>query len=337
MPALTTPARHARLATRLAMAGVLVVIGLSTFVRAGPSIPVVTLDPSDVRAAGRTVEASTTALGSEGLVDTRFPLISPPPRVLALSPDGAVTAVVGLTGPGAGPLTVVSDTTQLDVAIANARAAVFATDGSRLSALDQAGGLWLVDPSNGNARSVAAGPFAPPVGVLDDGRLVLNRVSSVEAPTWSTAVTIAASGADETPVDPAAGQDGLDYGAIPLADGSIALVRHRVGGGVSIMRFALDGSSTEIGRIDGATEVTVSSDATHAAWVEAGRMRLAALPSAAGAIDLGQSLGARFSPQGELLLVFTTGGTTVVDRAGATVGQFGPNACWTASDEGCRP
>jgi hypothetical protein len=127
------------------------------------------------------------------------------------------------------------------------------------------------------------------------------------------------------------------YGATPLADGTLVLVRHRIGGGVAIVRLDPQGGEAAMAELDGAATVAVSSDGHWLAWPAAGRTWLAAIDDVAEAVAIGDGSPVRFSPDGSLLLVLAADAAVIVDRAGKRIDQAKPGACWVGGGRGCRP
>jgi hypothetical protein len=129
----------------------------------------------------------------------------------------------------------------------------------------------------------------------------------------------------------------LVYGATPLVDGSVAIVRHRVGGGVDLARVDGAGVETVLARLDGAAAVAVSADGARLAWPAAGTTWLAPVDAVSDAVAIGDGAPARFSPDGSLLLVLGSSASDIVDGAGDRIGSASAAACWVGGGRGCRP
>ncbi len=312
---------------------------ISPQVRAGPPPPVRALDETSIRAAGRSIALSTINVKGSQLLDPSGPGLAPPARVLAAAPDGSALAVSRADRGQVGPLTIARhDGSQLDVELPGVRGAAFDASSGWLAVVDLAGALWRVDAQSGAASRLADGPFGSAPAVLADGRVLAIRLSSVDAPTWSAAVIVQSSSGEESPVaSSTGGQDQLVYQANPLSDGTIALVRHRTGGGLTLVKVRADGSEAWLADVEEAPLVTISPDGQWLAWAASGRVRISRLDRGRLTRDLGDGTGARFSPDSSLLLLFSETGTRVVDLNGNAVTQAGPAACWLGDGRGCQP
>ena len=316
-----------------------IIISSSPEVRAGPPPPVTALDAASIRAAGRTIALPTLTVKGVQLLDAAGPGLAPPARILAAAPDGSTVAVSRVDRGQVGPLTVArEDGSQLDVELPGVRGAAFDASGAWIAVVDLAGALWGVDAQNGAATRLADGPYGSAPAVLPDGRVLAIRLSSVDAPTWAAAVIVHPTSGEESPVVPSTGgENQLVYQATPLSDGTIALVRHRTGGGVTIAKVRSDGSETPLAEFEDAPMVAISPDGHWLAWAAAGRMHLSRTDRGRLTRDLGDGTGARFSVDGSLLLLFSTSGTRVVDLNGNAVTEAGPSACWLGDGRGCQP
>jgi hypothetical protein len=163
------------------------------------------------------------------------------------------------------------------------------------------------------------------------------RLSAVDAPLWASAETVDGSGAVTPLTGALAAEAQLVYAATPLADGATALVRHRLGGGVAIVRRAADGAERVLTDLDGAASVDVSPDGTALTWLGGGTRWLASMNRVGEAIAIGDGSRARFSPDGSLLLVSGPDGAIIIDRSGNLIDAVGPGACWIGGGRGCRP
>ena len=230
----------------VALGGValVVVVSASPQVRAGPPPAVTARDAAAVRAAGDQITLAARSLDGVALLEP----LSAGSRLAApaaVAPDGLTLAFTPVGRGLPGPLVLASgDGAQLDVALPGVRGAAFAPTGDWLAVVDLAGALWRVETVTGAAIRLADGPFGPDPTVLPDGRVLVVRMSSVEAPIWAAAQLVDANGA-AAPVDPSAAPESqLVYQASAVIDGSIALVRHRTGGGVDVVRVSDGASST---------------------------------------------------------------------------------------------
>lgn len=327
------------LAAAVAVGLAAIIISSSPEVRAGPPPPVTALDEASVRAAGRTIALSTVTVKGVQLLDPTGPGLGPPARILAAAPDGSAVAVSRVDRGQVGPLTIArEDGSQLDVELPGVRGAAFDASGAWMAVVDLAGALWGVDAQNGAASRLADGPFGSAPAVLADGRVLAIRLSSVDAPTWAAAVRVHPTSGEESPVAPSNGsQDQLVYQATPLLDGTIALVRHRTGGGVTLARVRADGSEAWLADFEDAPVVAISPDGQWLAWAASGRVHMSRIDRGRLTRDLGDGTGARFSVDGSLVLLFGTSATRVVDLNGNAVSEAGPAACWLGDGRGCQP
>jgi hypothetical protein len=322
----------------LALGVTVLLIQISPQVRAGPPPPVTVLEPDALRDSGRLLVLGRRSVDGVPLVEPRAAGGLKSPRSLAAAPDGLTLAVSTVEAGRIGPLTLArADGSQLDVQLPGVRGAAFEPGGSWLAAVDLAGALWRVDTLTGAATRLADGPYGPDPSVLPDGRILVVRLSAIDAPLWAAAETVDGAGA----VVPVAGgsepESQLVYGATPLDDGSVAIVRHRVGGGVDLVRVDGAGSETALARLAGAAAVAVSPDGARLAWPAAGTTWLAPADAVTDAVAIGDGAPARFSPDGSLLLVFGSGTVEIFDVAGDHIGSASSAACWIGGGRGCRP
>ncbi|MGH2489117.1 MAG: TolB family protein [Candidatus Limnocylindria bacterium] len=325
-------------ALALGLAATVIVISSSPGVRAGPPPPVTALDQASIRAAGRTIALPTLTVKGAQLVDPMGPGLAPPARILAAAPDGSAVAMSRVDRGQVGPLTIArEDGSQLDIELPGVRGAAFDAPGTWLAVVDLAGALWGVDAQSGAASRLADGPYGSAPAVLADGRILAIRLSSVDAPTWAAAVMVDPSSGEESPVGSSGSQDQLVYQATPLSDGTIALVRHRTGGGVTLVRVRADGSEAWLADLEDAPVVAISPDGQWLAWAASGRVRISRIDRGRLTRDLGDGTGARFSGDSSLVLLFGVTGTRVVDLNGNAVTEAGPAACWLGDGRGCQP
>jgi hypothetical protein len=323
-------------ATALGLA--LLVFQISPQVRAGPPPPVTRLEAAALRDSGRALTLAGRSVAGVPLVELLPGGRAKAPRPLAAAPDGLTVAVSAADSGVIGPLTLArADGSQLDVELPGVRGAAFEPGGSWLAAIDLAGAMWRVDTATGEAARIADGPYAPNLSVLPDGRILVVRLSAVDAPVWAAAETVDSGGAVVPWTGSLAAEAQLVYGATPLADGSVALVRHRTGGGVALVRLDAQGSELTMAAIDGAAGVEVSADGRSLAWPAGGVTWLAATDAVAEATAIGDGFPARFSPDGTLLLVLGPDAASIVDLAGERIDLARPEACWVGGGRGCRP
>jgi hypothetical protein len=327
------------LAAAVVVGLVVIVIASSPEVRAGPPPPVTGLDEASIRAAGRTIALPILTVKGVQLLNPTGPGLAPPARILAAAPDGSAVAVSRVDRGQVGPLTIArEDGSQLDVELPGVRGAAFDASGAWMAVVDLAGALWEVDTQSGAASQLADGPFGSAPAVLADGRVLAIRLSSVHAPTWAAAVIVHPTNGEESAVAPSTGsQDQLVYQATPLSDGTIALVRHRTGGGVTLAKVRADGSEAWLADFEDAPVVAISPDGQWLAWAASGRVHISRIDRGRLTRDLGDGIGARFSVDGSLVLVFSASATRVVDLNGNAVTEAGPAACWLGDGRGCQP
>jgi hypothetical protein len=312
----------------------LVAVLISPQVRAGPPPAVIARDAAAVRAAGDQVTLAARSVDGASLLEPRSGRATPV-QPLAVGPDGLSIALSPVAPGQAGPVVLAaSDGSQLDVALPGVRGAAFSPNGDWVAVVDLTGALWRVETATGSAIRLADGPFGPDPTVLPDDRVLVVRLSSVEAPTWASAQLIDQGGAATAVDATAAPESQLDYQAAALLDGSVAVVRHRTGGGVDVIRIA-DGQPTTTGTLDAAA-VAVSPTGERLAWASNGTLWLDR-PDAHVPFNLGSGRSARFSPDGSLLLLFGDGAASVVDLAGNRRGPATMTACWFGDGRGCRP
>jgi hypothetical protein len=322
----------------VALGVTVLLIQISPQVRAGPPPPVTVLEPDALRDSGRLLGLAQRSVDGVPLVEPRPAGGLKSPRPLAAAPDGLSLAISTVEVGRIGPLTIArADGSQLDVQLPGVRGAAFEPGGSWLAAVDLAGALWRVDTLSGAATRLADGPYGPDPSVLPDGRILVVRLSAIDAPLWAAAETVDGAGT----VVPVAGgpepESQLVYGATPLDGGSVAIVRHRVGGGVDIARVNGAGVETVLARLDGAAAVAVSPDGARLAWPAGGATWLAPAHAVSDAVAIGDGSPARFSPDGSLLLVLGSSSSDIVDGAGDRIGSASPAACWVGGGRGCRP
>jgi len=323
----------------LAVAGVLLTVGRSSpAAQAGPPPAILSLDPALARGTGRAITLVPRAVISSRLVEVHFPADRSAAHPLAVAPTGSALAVAGLSGGQPGPFTVAhADGSQVEIALAGVGAAAFDPTGAWVAAVDMAGTLWLVDAATGDAQHLSDGPFVADVSVTADGTILAIRLSSPHAPSWAAAVRIDPATGTETALDPGSASSQLVYAATPLLDGSVAVVRHLTGGGVTVER--LDLSSPPITLVPRLAEplVAVAPNGAWVAWVASGRALLAPVTQPSAARDLGSAESVRFSPDGSLLLRFAGSRSWVIGADGTHHLEVAVPACWLGDGRGCRP
>jgi hypothetical protein len=310
---------------------------ISNQVQAGPPPAVTFRDAISVRDAGQQIGLPVRALGRVQVVEPRTAVGDPVPTFTA-APDGATVAISPVAPGQSGPLVLAhADGSQVEVALPGVRGAAFSPDGTWLAVVDGAGALWRVDAASGAATILAEGPFGPDPSILADGDILVVRLSSLEAPFWANAELIDASSGSAASVDPGTVPEAqLVYAASPLIDGGVVLVRHRVGGGVSILRATPGQSLTELADLEAAT-VAVSPDGDWLAWIDGEAVRLAPTRSPNKPTELGPGSMARFAPDGSLVLVLGDQSAAVVDLDGNRFDEASTSACWIGDGRGCRP
>ena len=317
--------------------GVVVALQDSAQVRAGPPPAVTVRDAAAIRDGGMGVTLAARTVAGVGVLEPRLSAGMRAAWPLAASLDGSTLALSTIPAGQVGPLTLArADSSQLDIALPGIRGAAFEPAGSWLAVVDLSGALWRVDAATGVATAVADGPFGPEVTVLADGDVLAIRMSSVEAPTWAAAERIDLDGRPAVPVAGTKDDSGLVYRATLLVDGSVALVRHRVGGGVDVVRVAPDG--LEMPLADSPHPgVTISPAGDRLAWAIDGTVWLGSVGDESAPLAVGRGTSGSFSPDGSLLMVIGSDAVSVVDLAGARRSDLAGSACWLGGGRGCRP
>jgi hypothetical protein len=317
--------------------GVVIDLQDSPQVRAGPPPAVTLREAAAVRDSGMAVALATRSVAGVGVLEPRPAAEVREARPLAASLDGSALALSTIPAGQVGPLTLArADGSQLEIALPGVRGAAFEPAGSWLAAVDLSGALWRVDAATGAATLIANGPFGPDVTVLADGDVLVVRMSSVEAPTWSRAERIHPNGEAAELLTASDDQSALVYRATALVDGSVALVRHRTGGGVDVVRVALDGLEMTIARSPH-PGVTISPAGDRLAWAIDGTVWLGSVGDDPSPVAAGGGSAGSFSPDGSLLMVVGTDATGVVDLAGNRRSDLATLACWLGGGRGCRP
>ncbi len=327
------------LALAVLVVGLGVVIDLqdSRQVRAGPPPAVTVRDADAVRDSDIDIGLVATAVDGVGILEPQ-PTAGTSPRWLAASPDGSALAFSPVPTGQVGPLTIArADGSQLEIALPGTRGAAFEPAGAWLAAVDLSGAVWRVDAASGAASRLADGPFGPDVTVFADGRILAVRVSSVEAPIWASAEWIDPDSGSAAAVGaPAATQTELAYRATALLDGGVAIVRHRTGGGVDIVRVGDDGEELPLAT-SSVPGVTVSPGGDRLAWIEGGTAWLGSTADGPPPFATGSATSVSFAPDGSLLMAVATDGARLVDLAGSERADLVVGACWLGGGRGCRP
>jgi hypothetical protein len=161
-------------------------------------------------------------------------------------------------------------------------------------------------------------------------------LSSVEVPTWAAAERIDPDVGAATPVAGSDAESALVYRATGLLDGSVALVRHRIGGGVDMVRVAPDGLEMDLAHSP-QPSVSISPAGDRLAWAAAGTVWLGSVGDEPSPLAAGNGIAASFSPDGSLLMVIGADAVGVVDLAGSRRSDLADMACWIGGGRGCRP
>lgn len=343
MPLSCSVAIRPRLAAGVAglalLAVVALAVGSSLQVRAGPPPAVTALDPTAAERAGVSVALSAASVAGETAIEAVGPAAGPPVRLLAVAPDGQAAAISSVDLGQVGPLTIArNDGSQLRVEVPGVSGAAFEPSGAWLAVVDLAGALWRVEAATGTAARVSDGPFGSEPSVLANGQILAIRLSSVDAPAWAAAVWVdPATGAEIRLTAGGGAESELVYRVAPLSDGSVALVRHQVGGGVEAVQLLADGTERSLATLPDAIDAEVGPDAGFVTWAARGRVLM--MPTGRSdreVIELGPGTSGRFSPDGSLILVRAGNRSVVVDRTGGKVADLGPSACWVGDGRGCR-
>lgn len=325
------------LAAFVAGLGVIIDLESSPQVRAGPP-PAVTIREADtVRDAGMAIDLAARTVAGVGVLEPRPMVGVPAVWPLAASLDGSALAF-GTVPPGqVGPLTVAhADGSQLEIALPGVRGAAFEPAGSWLAAVDLSGALWRVDSATGAAALVADGPFSPDITVLADGEVLVIRMSSVEAPAWAAAERLDFESGGSRSVSATRPDAQLVYRATALIDGSVALVRHEIGGGVDIVRVDPGGLEMRLAE-SSHPGLVVSPGGDRVAWAVDGVVWLGSVGNETSPLPAGNGSIGSFAPDGSLLMVIGADATAIVDLAGNRQSELIESACWLGGGRGCRP
>jgi hypothetical protein len=298
---------------------------------AGPPPPAITISAQDLARAGGQIRLLRHSLGASALVEIVLPAPSTS-RQLAIAPDGTAAALADQYGPVAALLTLANaDGSQTRVNLPGLIGAGYAPDGSWLAAIDGRGALWRVATPSGAATLVADGPFIGSPIVRADGTVLLLAVASVAAPISSTLVELDPdSGSNRALTD-----DQLVYGAFPLADGSLALAAHEVGGTV-VRRIAGARSDLVADLGSGTVNVAVAPDGQRIAFVRGDEVFFLDTPQGTPR-RLVRGSNPSFAPDGNALLIQDGGASVVIGLDGSPLATFEAQAGFVGCGQECRP
>jgi hypothetical protein len=312
-----------------------------------------TLSADAARRAGRAISAAVTDVGGQ-----RLAAVSAPPgrdaaapggddpgeaeqqrreamRLLDADADGDVAIADAVADPNGGLTLVAASGEEQLVALPGVAGAAFAPTGGWLAVVDGMGRLWRVDRSTGTAASLADGPFAGAIGFDHDGALLMVALPSMEAPYTATLVTV---DPDSGHVRAIHGGDslGLVLAASELADGALAVIAHRLGEGVSVLRLA-DGVATRMAALGtDAVDASISEDGTAVAFARADGEVFLVRPGRGDSTFLGAGALPRVSADGSAVAILRDGQTTVVDAHGQELQRVaGPLAAWLRPGSSC--
>ena len=338
----------------LLVAALAISLGLASSATAQPPTLVTILPAGAASREGLAVEVARHRLAGQVLLEVRFP---PGPgaasggasvasdgddaqrrealRLLAHAQDGSMAIADGLGDPASGLTVVEPDGSQVRVAVPGVAGAAFAPGGDWLAVIDATGALWRVDPAAGSAEPVANGPFGGSVTFGASGELLLSSLSSMEAPYASSLVRVDPGSWRAVPV-PGAAESLLVFATRELADGSIAVVAHRFGGGVALYRVAGGGSAELMALDPGAVDVSISDDGSAVAYALAGDGAYLERTGEGPPKRIAAGELPRIAPDGSAVAVLQGGSTVVLDAAGRVIDRMAsPLAAWVACDGGC--
>ena len=309
---------------------VLLSVGVAS---ADPPAAALQLSAAEVARAGATIRLLPHSMGSSTLLEVQpgaiGSLADGASRLLAVSADASQVALADQVGELSGSLTIArADGSQLRVKLPGLLTAGFALDGKWLAVVDGRGALWQVDATSGSSTQLADGPFLGSPIAAADGSLMLLSVPSVEAPYRSRLVRVSPSTGTAT----ALSDDGLVYGAFPLADGGVAVVAHEPGR--TVVREIGHGGSQPLADLGADVgHVAVAPDGRHIAFEVAGRGILMIDGPGSSPRSVGGGSLPCFTTDGSSLLVRRGAGSAalaldgsvlaVVDRAAGLAGSVG--------------
>jgi hypothetical protein len=254
-------------------------------------------------------------------------------QLLDLAPSGTAAAVAAGGLPAAGTLAIArADGSQVRVEMPGLLAAAFAADEQWLAVVDGLGRLWRVSSADGAAARIADGPFVGPLSVDAAGGILLQSVSSVEAPFRSVAVRVDSQIGTSRQLSSAE----LVYGITPMPDGELALVVHDAAG-TSVRMSGAQGETTLVALGQDAVHVAVARDRSHVAFQRPGE-GVVLLDLAAGiSRTLADATHPRFAPDGGSLLVDLPDGARLVGLDGEALAQVDSALAAFPACEGCAP
>jgi hypothetical protein len=348
------PRRSRGPAGALLVTGLALSLGLASSATAQPP-PLVTRLPADVAGrAGLAVDVARHRLAGQDLLEVRIPSApraapagAPPAaeaedaerrealRLLDQAANGSLAIADAIGDPAAGLTVVEPDGSQVHVAVPGVAGAAFAPRGDWLAVVDASGTLWRVDAAAGSALPVANGPFAGSVTVGTSGELVLPSLSSMEAPYASSLVRVDPGSGRAVPVT-SEDESLLVFATRVLADGSLAVVAHRFGGGVGLYRIA-GGRATELLALDpGAVDASISDDGSAVAYALPGDGTYLGRAGEGAPMRITSGELPRIAPDGGAVAVLQAGATVVVDATGRTIDRLAsPYAAWVRCERGC--
>jgi hypothetical protein len=240
-------------------------------------------------------------------------------RLLAVGSAGSVVIRDLVDDPGSGLVVAHVDESQTKIALPGVTAAAFAANEAWLAAIDAAGRLWKVNPTDGQTSRLADGPYLGSLSFTTNGSLLLIDVSSAEAPYLSQLVRFSPETASSTPLmtDP-----GFVFSARELVDGSVAVVMHPFGGGVSLRRISASGAAISQTPLDAkAIDVSLSDDGSSIAYAVFGD-GVYLLGTGRPTRRLADGDMPRIAPNGSSVLVLGGGGSAVVGSNGEEIARF---------------
>ncbi len=344
----SAPRRVRGAAGALLAAGLAGSLGLVSSVAAQPPPRVTALNARDADRAGRAIAVVPRMFGSQALLEVRAAAIAPTLSpldangtadageasrrdamgLLAVADDGSVAIADDIGDPSGGLTLADAHGDQLHLAVHGAAGAAFAPSGGWLALVDAAGALWRVDTASGSASPIADGPFAGAVAFRADGALLTVSLPSAEAPYAAGLVSVDPESGRSRPVEGTREPD-LVLAARELADGAIAVVAHRPGAGVLLLRVE-DGRSVLLASLDPeATDPSISEDGTVVAYALASGGSYLVRSNGDGVRPLGNGAVPRIAPDGRAVAVLRDGETVVVDDAGHVLDRLrSPLARW---------
>jgi hypothetical protein len=347
------PHRSRGPAGALLVAGLAISLGLASSVGAQPSSLVTTLVADAAHRAGLAIAVTHHRLVGQDLIEISVPagpsIASAAGHVavagedaqrrdalslLDLAGDGSVALADGLDDPAAGLTIVEPDGDQVHVALPGVAGAAFAPTGW-LAVIDATGRLWRVDAAAGAAKPIADGPFGGSVAFGAGGELLLASLSSMEAPFASTLVRVDPDSGRARAVT-SADESLLVFATRAMSDGSLAVVAHPTGGGVSLYRIT-GGRSAEVMALDpGAVDASISDDGAAVAYALAGDGTYLARMGGGPPTRLSDGMLPRIAPDGQAVAVLQAGATVVVDATGRLIDRLGSSlAAWARCEGRC--